>query len=61
MFRNKRRTIIAGIAIGMLLGRKQKTWSELTPEEKKTRIMTIAAGGVLFIAGVIVFLVRLLS
>jgi hypothetical protein len=51
----------AGIAIGISIGRKQKPWSELTAGERKTRIISIAAGGVLFIAGVVVFLIRLLS
>ena len=51
----------AGIAIGFSIGRKQKPWSELTTGEKKTRITSIAAGGVLLIAGIVVFLIRLLS
>ena len=51
----------AGIAIGISITRKQKPWSELTAREKKTRIISIAAGGVLLIAGVVVFLIRLLS
>ena len=51
----------AGIAIGLSIGRKQKPWSELTAGEKKTRIVSIAAGGVLLIAGIVVFLTRLLS
>jgi len=41
----------AGIAIGISIGRKQKPWSELTAGEKKNRIISIAAGGVLSIAG----------
>lgn len=51
----------AGIAIGFSLGRRQKPWSELTAGEKKTRIITIAAGVVLLIAGIVVFLIRLSS
>jgi len=51
----------AGIAIGISMGRKQKPWSELTAGERKTRIISIAAGGVVFVAGVVVFLIRLLS
>jgi hypothetical protein len=51
----------AGIAIGLSMGRKQKPWSELTTGEKKTRIITIAVGGVLLIAGIVVFLISLLS
>ena len=51
----------AGIAIGISIGRKQKPWSELTAAERKTRIISIAVGGILFVAGVTVFLVRLIS
>ena len=51
----------AGIAIGISMGKKQKPWSELTAGEKKTRIISIAAGVLLLIAGVIILLVRLLS
>ncbi len=49
----------AGIAIGISIGRKQKPWSELTAAERKTRIISIAVGGVLLVAGVVVFLVGL--
>ena len=51
----------AGIAIGIAIGTKQKPWSELTAAERKHRIITIAVGGVLLVAGVVFFLVRLLS
>ena len=51
----------AGIAVGISIGGKRKPWSELTAGEKKTRIISLAAGGVLFVAGVVVFLIRLLS
>jgi len=51
----------AGIAIGISIGRKQKPWSELTAAERKTRIISIAVGGVLLVAGVVVFLVGLTS
>lgn len=51
----------AGIAIGISIGRKQKPWSELTAAERKARIISIAVGGVLLVAGVVVFLVRLIS
>ena len=51
----------AGIAIGISIGRKPKPWSELTAGEKKTRIISIVAGVVLLIAGVVFFLIRLLS
>ena len=51
----------AGIGTGISIGKKQKPWSELTDSEKKTRIVFIAAGVVLLVAGVVVFLVRLLT
>lgn len=53
--------IAIGISIGISIGSKQKPWSELTAGEKKTRIISIAVGGVLFVAGVVVLLVRLIS
>ena len=53
--------IVIGIFIGISLGREQKPWSELTAAEKKLRIISFAAGGVLFVALVVVFLIRLLS
>jgi len=51
----------AGIAIGISIGRKQKPWSELTAGERKARIISIAAGVVLLIAGVVFFLIRFYS
>ncbi|MFC1964345.1 hypothetical protein ACFLV1_03085, partial [Chloroflexota bacterium] len=53
--------IAIGISIGISIGKKQKSWSELTAGEKKTRIISIAAGVVLLIVGVVVFLIRFLS
>ena len=50
-----------GVSIGISIGTKQKPWSELTDSEKRTRIISIAAGVVLLVAGVVVFLVRLLT
>jgi len=50
-----------GISIGIAIGGKQKPWSELTAGEKRKRIVYIAVGGLLFIAGVVVFLLRLLT
>ena len=44
-----------GVSIGIAMGRKQKSWSELTDSEKKMRIASITAGSVLAVAGVIVF------
>jgi hypothetical protein len=51
----------AGIAIGFSIGRKQKPWSELTAAERKNRIIAIAVGGVLLVAGIVVFLIRVIS
>lgn len=51
----------AGTGIGIAIGVKQKPWSELTDSEKRTRIAFITAGGVLLVAGVVVFLIRLYS
>ena len=51
----------AGIAIGIAIGRKQKPWSELTTGERKARIVSIAAGVVLLVAGVVVGLTLFLS
>ena len=48
-----------GFAIGIIVGSltvKQKSWSELTDEEKKTRIWLITAGVILLVAGIVAFL-----
>ena len=48
-----------GFAIGIIVGSltvKQKSWSELTEKEKKTRIWLVGAGIVLLIGGIIAFL-----
>ena len=48
-----------GFAIGLIVGSltvKQKSWSELTDREKKTRIWLIAAGIILLITGIVAFL-----
>jgi len=50
-----------GISIGISIGKKQKPWSELTASEKKTRIISITAGAVLFVVGVVFLVVRLLT
>jgi len=47
--------LAAGIGIGISIGRKQKSWSELTEKEKRTRIWLIAAGVILLIAGIVAF------
>ena len=47
--------------VGISIGKKQKPWSELTDSEKQARIVLVATGVVLLVAGVVVFLVRLLT
>ena len=49
--------IATGLAIGITTTRREKTWSELNDREKKLRIGLLAAGVVLFIAGLAVFFV----
>ena len=47
-----------GFAIGLIvgtLGAKQKSWSELSEKERKSRIWLIAAGIILLIAGIVAF------
>ena len=58
----------AGIGIGFVLGLvagrlgvKQKPWSELTEEEKKTRKILIGVSSVLVLLGVVAFLWILLT
>ena len=48
-----------GIGVGIATGRLQKPWSELSKKEKKRKIATITAGVVLFVAGLVVFLIML--
>ena len=48
-----------GFAVGIIVGSlsaKQKSWSELTEKEKKTRIWLIGAGIILLICGLVAFL-----
>ena len=51
----------AGIGVGISIGKKQKPWSELTAAAKKLRIISIVAGGAIFVALVVVLLIRLSS
>lgn len=58
----------AGIGVGFVLGLvagklgiKQKPWSEMTEEEKKTRKTVIGAGSFLFLLGVAVLIWVVLS
>ena len=48
-----------GFAIGIIVGSltvKQKSWSELTEKERKTRIWLVGAGIILLIGGIVAFL-----
>jgi multidrug transporter EmrE-like cation transporter len=49
--------IFTGLAIGLIVGRRQKPWSELTQKEKRIRISLIAAGVVLLAAGIVMLLI----
>jgi vacuolar-type H+-ATPase subunit I/STV1 len=44
-----------GIALEIAIGIQQKSWSELTEEEKKIRKNALLAGVITLILGVIVF------
>ena len=48
--------IFTGLAIGFVVGRRQKPWSELTQKQKRIRIGLIAAGVVLLAAGIVMLL-----
>ena len=48
-----------GFAIGIIVGSltvKQKSWSELTEKERRTRIWLVGAGIILLIGGIVAFL-----
>jgi hypothetical protein len=49
--------IFTGLAIGLIVGRRQKRWSELNRREKRIRIGLIAAGVVILAAGIIMLLI----
>jgi len=49
--------IFTGLAIGLIVGRRQKPWSELTQKEKGIRIALVAAGAVLLAAGIIMLVI----
>jgi hypothetical protein len=49
--------IFTGLSIGLIVGRRQKPWSELTQKEKGIRIGLIAAGVVLLAAGIIMLVI----
>ena len=49
--------IFTGLAIGLIVGRRQKPWSELTRKEKRNRIGLITAGAVLLVAGIVMLLI----
>ena len=48
--------IFTGLAIGIIVGRRQKPLSELTQKQKRIRIGLIAAGVVLLAAGIVMLL-----
>jgi hypothetical protein len=50
-----------GIALEIAIGIQQKSWSDLTEEEKKIRKNALLAGVITLIMGVIVFLLSLLT
>ncbi len=43
----------AGIAIGLYIGKRHKSWSEMTPREKKKQIIAIIVESAILMAGVI--------
>ena len=46
-----------GLVTGIAIGKKEKPWSEISPQDKKQKIMFIAVGVVMLLAGVVAFLV----
>jgi hypothetical protein len=46
-----------GLITGIAIGKKEKSWSELSPQEKKLKITAVSFGVIMLIAGIIVFLV----
>jgi len=46
--------IAIGISIGIAIGKKQKPWSEMTEEEKRTRKIIIGVAMIILIIGVLV-------
>jgi hypothetical protein len=49
--------IFTGLAIGLIVGRRQKPWSALTQKEKGIRVGLIAAGVVLLAAGIVMLVI----
>jgi hypothetical protein len=45
-----------GLSIGIVAGKRQRPWSELTENERRTRIWLVAAGAFLVVAGIAAFL-----
>ena len=48
-----------GLAIWLVVGRRQQPWSELTQKQKRIIIGAIAAGVVLLVVGIVVALILL--
>ena len=44
-----------GIVTGIAIGKKEKSWSEMTPQEKKLKIAAVVFGVIMLVAGVIAF------
>jgi len=49
--------IIAMTMMIAVIGRKQKSWNECSPEERKSRTILLFAGIILLVTGVIVFFI----
>jgi len=49
--------VATGLAIGLVVGRRQKPLSELTQKQKRIMIGSIAAGVVLLVVGIVVALI----
>lgn len=50
-----------GIALEIAIGIQQKSWSELTEEEKKIRTNALLVGTIILIVGIIVFSLSVLT
>lgn len=50
-----------GIALEISIGIQQKSWSELTEEEKKIRTNALLVGTIILIVGIIVFSLSVLT
>ena len=53
--------MILGLNIGIVIGKKQKPWSELTDEEKRQKKILIGAGIIILVFGVFAGLLQYLT